>query len=140
MNDRLTMIVPGKPEYVGTVRIAASHVASRAGFDIEAIEDIKVAISEACTNIVCHSHENVDFTYSVELELEPEGNKFSITVKDEGVGFGVDDYVEPVPGEERESGLGIFIIRALMDEVDISSELGVGTKICMTKYLRSTPV
>ena len=138
MNDRLTMNVPGKPEYVGTVRIAAAHVASRAGFDIEAIEDIKVAISEACTNIVCHSHENLDFTYDVELELEDA--KILITVKDEGVGFGVDDYVEPVPGEEREGGLGIFIIRALMDEVDICSEIGVGTKIRMTKFLRSTPV
>ncbi|MCL1895624.1 MAG: ATP-binding protein [Clostridiales bacterium] len=138
MNDRLTMNVPGKPEYVGTVRIAAAHVASRAGFDIEAIEDIKVAISEACTNIVCHSHKSLDFTYDVELELDSA--KLSITVKDEGVGFGVDDYVEPVPGEERESGLGIFIIRALMDEVDICSEIGVGTKIQMAKHLGSTPV
>jgi len=137
MKDRLTMNVPGKPEYVGTVRIAAAHVASRAGFDIEAIEDIKVAISEACTNIVCHSHESPDFTYDVELELEDA--KISITVKDEGVGFGIDDYVEPVPGEEREGGLGIFIIRALMDDVDIVSELGVGTKIRMVKFLGSMP-
>ena len=138
MKDRLTMNVPGKPEYVGTVRIAAAHVASRAGFDIEAIDDIKVAVSEACTNIVCHSHESPDFTYDVELELEDA--RISIMVKDEGVGFGIDDYVEPVPGEEREGGLGIFIIRALMDDVEISSELGVGTKIRMAKHLRSTPV
>ena len=138
MNDRLKLNVPCKPEYVGTVRIAAAHVASQAGFDIEAIEDIKVAISEACTNIICHSNESPETTYDVILELEDA--RFLITVMDGGVGFGVDEYVEPVPGEERESGLGIFIIRALMDEVDISSELGVGTKISMAKHLQSTAV
>lgn len=135
MNDRLKLNVPCKPEYVGTVRIAAAHVASRAGFDIEAIEDIKVAISEACTNIICHSHEGPEVSYDVVLELEE--TKFSITVKDGGVGFGIENYVEPVPGEENGGGLGIFIIRALMDEVDISSELGVGTMIYMSKHLQS---
>ena len=135
MNDRLKMNVPGKAEYVGTVRIAVAHMANLAGFDIEAIDDIKVAVSEACTNIVCHAHDSADFTYDVVLELE-EGN-LTITVKDSGVGFGLDEYVEPIPGEERGSGLGIFIIKALMDEVDIRSELGAGTNIRMTKHLHS---
>ena len=135
MTDRFALNVPGKPEYVGTVRMTVAHVASRAGFDIEAIEDIKVAVSEACTNIVQHSHTDEDFAYDVVLELE-EDKKLMITVKDTGVGFGVEEYVEPVPGEPAESGLGIFIIRALMDEVDLHSEPGVGTKLHMTKYLQ----
>ncbi|MDR3364900.1 MAG: ATP-binding protein [Clostridiales Family XIII bacterium] len=134
MADRLKLHVPGKPEYVGTIRLAAASVASFAGFDIEAIEDIKVAISEACTNIVCHSHDETDFAYDVILDLEDI--KLTITVKDTGVGFGVDNYVEPIPGEVRGSGLGIFIIKALMDEVDIRSEIGTGTNISMTKYLQ----
>jgi len=135
MTDRLKMSLPGKPEYVGTARIAISHAVSRLGFDIEAIDDIKVAVSEACTNIICHAHENPDFTYDIELEVEED--KVTIIISDSGVGFGVDEYVEPVPGESRGSGLGIFIIRALMDEVDIQSELGSGTDIRMTKYLRA---
>ena len=135
MTERLALSVPGKPEYVGTVRIAIAHAASSAGFDIDAIDDIKVAVSEACTNIVCHAHKNSDFTYDVVLELEEA--KLTIIVKDGGVGFGVDDYVEPVPGESRGNGLGIFIIKALMDEVDIYSEPGIGTKIHMTKYLQN---
>jgi len=134
MTDRLKFNVPGKPEYVGTVRMAIAHAASHAGFDIEAIDDIKVAVSEACTNIVCHSHTGPDFNYDVVLEFDDE--QLRVTITDQGVGFGVDDYIEPVPGESV-SGLGIFIIRALMDEVDIHSEPGAGTDICMTKHLRS---
>ena len=136
MTDRFALNVPGKPEYVGTVRMTVAHVAGHAGFDIEAIEDIKVAVSEACTNIVLHAHEDTDFTYDVTLELDPP-DKLTITVTDTGTGFGVDDYVEPTPGELQESGLGIFIIRALMDEIDITSEPGVGTSLHMVKYLQN---
>ena len=138
MVDRLKMNVPGRPEYVGTVRIAIAHAASRAGFDIEAIEDIKVAVSEACTNIVCHAHDNSDSSYDVTMDLEE--TKITISIHDSGSGFGLDDYVEPDPGEVKGSGLGIFIIRALMDEVDIQSELGAGTDIRMTKYLKEKHV
>ena len=135
MADRLTLNVPGKAEYVGTVRMAIAHAASCAGFDIEAIDDIKVAVSEACTNIVCHAHTDPDFNYDVALELDNEG--LAVTIRDNGVGFGMENYIEPVPGESNESGLGIFIIRALMDEVDINSAPGKGTEIRMTKHLRS---
>jgi len=135
MADQIKLSVPGKPDYVGTVRIAAAHIASKAGFDIEAIEDIKVAISEACTNIVLHSHETEDFAYDIEIELDVSG--LAVTVKDNGVGFGMEDYIEPVPGETNGSGLGIFIIRALMDEVEINTEPGHGTSIRMIKYRQS---
>ena len=138
MAHRLKMTVPGRPEYVGTVRIAVSHAASRAGFDIEALEDIKVAVSEACTNIICHAHVDSDYSYDVTLELHE--SKITISIQDSGAGFGMEDYVEPDPSEAKGSGLGIFIIRALMDEVEIQSELGSGTDIRMTKYLKQKPV
>jgi len=135
MADLLKFSLPGKPEYVGTVRMAVAHIAANVGFDIEAIDDIKVAVSEACTNIICHSHSHSDFSY--EVLIEREERSLAITVTDRGVGFETDEYVEPVPGETRGSGMGIFIVRALMDEVDIQSEVGVGTNIRMIKYLQS---
>ena len=135
MTDYIKLCVPGKPEYVGTVRIAVAHIAAGVGFDIEAIDDIKVAVSEACTNIICHSHNHSDFSYDVIIEREEK--RITISVEDCGVGFETVKYIEPVPGETRGSGMGIFIVRALMDEVDIKSELGVGTNIRMTKYLQS---
>jgi len=135
MADILKLSVPGKPEYVGTVRMTIAHVAANAGFDIEAIDDIKIAVSEACTNIIRHSHKNTDFSYDIIVEREEKS--LTISVIDHGVGFETGEYEEPVPGENRGSGMGIFIVRALMDEVDIKSELGVGTQIRMTKYLQS---
>lgn len=133
MADILKFSVPGKPEYVGMVRLAVSSLANCAGFDIEAVEDIKVAVSEACTNVVCHKDANGVTTYEVSCELC--NDKITISIIDQVGGYDLSKYKTPVLDEPKEGGLGIFIIRALMDEVDILSELGTGTTITMVKYI-----
>jgi len=135
MTDILKFSVPGKPEYVGTVRLAISSLANFAGFDIEAVEDIKVAVSEACTNVVCHGKADCERCYEVACEVG-EG-RIIISVVDHAGGYDTDQYQKPVIDCDcpKEGGLGIFIIKALMDEVDIFSELGMGTSIKMVKYL-----
>jgi serine/threonine-protein kinase RsbW len=135
MPDLLRLTVPGKPDYVGTMRLTLSSIASNMGFDIESIEDIKVAVSEACTNIVCHSHPDFDFTYDVTCEITDD--KLNITVEDNGKGYDTRQYVEPTLGEAKEGGLGLFIIKALMDEVEVKSKIGAGTHIRMTKLIHS---
>lgn len=135
MTDIMKFSVPGKPEYVGTVRLAISSLANCAGFDIEAVEDIKVAVSEACTNVVCHGKTNRLETYEVACEVGD--GRIIISVVDRAGGYDMTKYQRPVMDCDcpKEGGLGIFIIKALMDEVDIFSELGMGTSIKMVKYL-----
>jgi len=133
MTDILKFSIPGKPEYVGTVRLAVSSLANHAGFDIEAVEDIKVAVSEACTNVVCHGLPNREECYEVACEV---GNgRIIISVVDRAGGYDMTKYQCPSMDNPKEGGLGIYIIKALMDEVDIFSELGMGTSIKMVKYI-----
>lgn len=138
MKDNFKLMVPGKPEYVGAVRLAISSLANNVGFDIESIEDIKVAVSEACTNIVRHSNvalnDDEQTEYAVICEIYKD--KLIISVEDTGVGYDTDNYKEPELPSEEAGGLGIFIIRALMDEVEVESEVGIGTHIKMTKYIQ----
>ena len=56
--DKLTFQIPAKSDYVGVIRLAVSGIASRMEFTIEKIEDIKIAVSEACTNVVLYAYEN----------------------------------------------------------------------------------
>jgi serine/threonine-protein kinase RsbW len=132
MADILKFSVPGKPEYVGTVRLAVSSLASCAGFDIEAVEDIKVAVSEACANVACHCAPNRENCYEVACEVGD--GRITISVVDHicAVGEGC-RRLSIKPDYPKETGLGIFIIQTLMDEVDIFSEMGM---IKMIKYLR----
>lgn len=131
MSDLLKFSVPGKPEYVAMVRMAVSALANNIGFDIEQIEDIKVAVSEACTNVVCHCPKQQS-CYEVFCELSE--SKIAISVADQGGGYDTTAYHTPNLDCPRQGGLGIFIIRTLMDEVDICSEVGNGTVIKMVKY------
>lgn len=135
MADILKFSVPGKPEYVGTVRLAISSLANFAGFDIEAVEDIKVAVSEACTNVVRHGSNESEETYEVACEVGAD--RIIISVIDQAGGYDTSNYHQPALdySSPKEGGLGIFIIKALMDEVDIFSELGTGTSIKMVKYI-----
>jgi serine/threonine-protein kinase RsbW len=107
-------------------------MANQAGFDIESIEDIKVAVSEACTNIITHSDIG-DLAYNVTCAIDTD--KLEISVEDDGVGYDMKNYKEPDLEVPKEGGLGVFIIRALMDDVEVNSKQGAGTSIRMTKYL-----
>ena len=98
--------------------------------DKEDIEDIKVAVSEACTNAIKHSLDN---KFSVEYTIFENG--LTITIIDSGKGYDVDSIDVPNLEEPKESGLGLFIIQSLMDEVEIKSNINYGTVIKMTKYL-----
>lgn len=133
-NDEIRLSVPSKPEYVGVIRLTLAAIASRIGFDVEKIEDMKVAVAEACTNAIVHgcgcgqeNKFNIDFVLT--------GEKITISVYDEGVGCQVDNIQEPDLSKPKEGGLGIFIIKSLMDDVEIKSEKGKGMMIKMIKYL-----
>ena len=128
--DCITMYLPTNPEYVSVARLTVSAISNTIGFNVEEIEDIKIALSEACANAIRHSQKD---TFSLHFELEP--GKLTIQVSDQGVGFDKNEVKEPVIEEMKESGLGFFIIESLMDEVTIDSEVGKGTKIRMSKFL-----
>ncbi|WP_079412740.1 ATP-binding protein [Alkalithermobacter paradoxus] len=128
--DSLTIISPSKGEYVGVIRLTVSGIANRMGFDIEQIEDIKVAVAEACTNVITHSRSN---EFKVVFGIYED--KLEIQVKDNGKGYEVEKIKEPNLSDPKESGLGIFIIKSLMDEVEIISNVDSGTEVKMIKYL-----
>lgn len=131
MNDTVNLSLPSKPEYVSVARLTASFVANKMGFDIEAIEDIKLAVGEACNNAVLHSGSKD--TYNLEFRQNKE--TLYIEIKDFGNGFNIENYHEPSLEDPQESGLGLFIIKSLMDEVKIDTHEGQGTKIIMTKIV-----
>lgn len=130
--ENVCISLPSKPEYVSIARITSSVVANKIGFNIEEIDDIKVAVGEACNNAVLHGCESSN-NFSVEFTIGE--NKVIIEVKDEGRGFNVDKCPIPDICNPKEGGLGIFIIKSLMDDVEVKSSPETGTIIKMIKYV-----
>ena len=131
MRESINMSLPSKPEYVSVARLTASFVANQMGFDIETIEDIKLAVGEACNNAILHS--GSDETYK--LEFIKHSDNLTIEIVDHGKGFSIEKYKKPDAEELQENGLGLFIIKSLMDTVEIETSEGQGTKIIMSKIV-----
>lgn len=128
--ETIKMEISANPEYVSIIRLTTSGIANKVGFCIDDIEDLKVAISEACTNAIKHSlDERFIIIYSI---IE---NGLTIEVIDNGKGYDRNSVSEPDINNLKEGGMGLFIIEALMDEVTVESQQGKGTSIKMTKYL-----
>ena len=140
MSEKIILTIPAVPKYVSTVRLAVSSVASQAGLDVEAIEDVRLAVSEACNNIIQHAGIEDD-SYQVECDLSSD--RLDITVRDKGEGYDADLESAGASGEPANNarsgedglGLGILIIRTLMDEVKVESIPGQGTTLRMTRYI-----
>lgn len=140
--DFIEMRIPAKAEYVGVVRLTLSGIANRMGFSYDAIEDLKVAISEAATNVVTHAYEE-DSTGEIALGFGVHEDRLEIMVSDNGESFKFEDIkgrMGPInqaeinqPQSMKEGGFGLFLINALMDKVELNNSYGV--LVHMTKYL-----
>ena len=128
--ETIKMEISANPEYVSIIRLTTSGIANKVGFCIDDIEDLKVAISEACTNAIKHSLEDrFTIVYSI---IE---NGLAIEIIDNGKGYDTASVRQPDLDNLKENGMGLFIIESLMDDVNVESVQGKGTTIKMTKYL-----
>lgn len=128
--ETIKMEISANPDFVSVIRLTTSGIANKIGFSIDDIEDMKVAVSEACTNAIKHSS---DDRFYITFNILDDG--LNIEIKDNGVGCNIDLLGKPDLENPKENGLGIFIIQTLMDEVSIESSDNKGTIIKMTKYL-----
>ena len=143
--DYIEIRVPAKPQYVSVIRLMISGLAVRVGFSYDEIEDLKIATSEAVTNVVHHAY-NESGEGEVVVGCALFEDKIEIMVSDYGVSFNFEEIkskVGPYHEEDnvellREGGLGIYLMETLMDEVKMNNEGGV--TVFMTKYVTKEQV
>jgi serine/threonine-protein kinase RsbW len=132
---RLT--IPAKPEYIRLGRLALTALSRVRPVSDETLSDLKVALTEACTNSVRHAYRN-GRRGRVEILYELEPDRLTIEVVDDGSGIELDDIPDLEDeniDELTEGGLGIALIRALADEVEISDREGGGSRLRFVKFL-----
>ncbi|MCL5035959.1 MAG: ATP-binding protein [Chloroflexi bacterium] len=118
--------LPANPEYVLIVRLAVSGLANRLDFPYEEIEDIKLAVSEACNSIIAGSPPGS----LILVECDSDGKTFEILVKTQSVD---ENDGALVPGSEQD--MGLHIIRALMDDMEYLAKPGSGAVIRIRKNM-----
>lgn len=121
--------IPSKPEWVAVARLAVAAIANRLPFSVEEIEDLKLAIAEACTICIQHGAggEMIDIT------CEASTSYLRVELRDHRYRLRASDAPSVRPSPMAVEGLGIFLIQALMDELEYSIDPQLGTALVMTK-------
>jgi serine/threonine-protein kinase RsbW len=131
-----TLSIPASTAYLSAVRDFVGTYASDFGFKESDIDAIRLAVDEACTNVIKHAYA-YDEAQHVRVNIGTTGSEFWISILDRGKAFEYNHYSEPDIKErirlKKRGGVGVYLIRRLMDDVIYSHEDGVN-EIRMIKH------
>lgn len=131
--------VSSLPDNVGVARVAIASFASQLDFTLSEIDEIKVAVSEAVTNAVIHGYR--DRPGLIRITAMAREDKLEITVEDEGSGIpDVETARQPSFSTDPDRmGLGFVFMESFMDELEVASRPGEGTRVRMVKRPQTAP-
>jgi serine/threonine-protein kinase RsbW len=133
-NSRSVLLtIPAKAEYITLGRLALTGLSRLRPLGDETLADLKLALTEACSNSVRHAYPGREG--QVEIRYELHDDRLVIEVADDGEGFDHEPGVEE-GGDLVEGGLGIAIIRAVADEFELGAKTGGrGSRLRFVKRL-----
>jgi serine/threonine-protein kinase RsbW len=124
-NQTYSLVVKASTIHLGEVRDFVGNIADEYGFSKKETEDIRLAVDEAYTNIIKHAYK-YDDKKEVEIELLVDGDKFCVSLFDQGKTFNPKNYMMPDVREQirkkKRGGMGVYLIHKLMDKVEYISE------------------
>jgi serine/threonine-protein kinase RsbW len=130
----IRLTIPARPEYISLGRLALTAIAGLRQLSEETLHDLKLALTEACTNSVRHAYgEQSQGTVEIVYELQPD--RLSVEVGDDGPGVAPEAPANAENADLAEGGLGIAIIRAVADEVEIGGRANGGSRLRFVKVL-----
>ena len=130
--------IESKTEHLVAVRDFVSQAAVKSGFGEEDVGKIALAVDEACTNVIKHAYQ-YNRTKSITITVETSGADFEITIVDNGRQFdpkkirtpNMKDYII----HPRRGGLGVYLMKSLMDKVEYDIEEGKSNMVRLVKHL-----
>ncbi len=136
--ETFSLTVASKAKNLEVIRKFIVEIAEKGGFSKEAIGQIELAVDEASTNVIKHAHRfNADKNVDILVKLDAQ--KMVIKICDHGSGFDVKRVAPPdlkkYIQEAKKGGLGIHLMRNLMDKVSFSSQSKRGNCVTLVKYI-----
>jgi serine/threonine-protein kinase RsbW len=136
-NTHYCMRIPSHTDNLEIIRNFVSTVAKKVGFDDSEIGKIELSVDEACTNVIEHAYRHKD-GQKIDVAIKIDYNKFTVIITDRGRAFDFKAVEMPdmktYLAELRVGGLGIYLMKTLMDKVEYHSTPGKKNEVRMVKY------
>jgi serine/threonine-protein kinase RsbW len=132
--NTVELTIGARPENLALARLALAGVAAIAGASESTIADLKLAVTEACTNSIQHAYGANGADATVVIRYRVGNDMLEIEVEDGGAGFDPNDPAADSSDNGGGQGMGLMIIRSLADEVAIESDKS-GSRIAFVKKI-----
>lgn len=134
----IALCIPSEDRYIHLLDLVISYIAKEMEFDEETTEQVNLAVIEAGTNAIKHGNGG-DPGKTTQFRFCITEDKLTVFVRDHGAGFDVEDVGDPLSPENfmKPCGRGIFLMNALMDEVEYDMSGNWGTEVRLVKYKNS---
>ncbi len=134
--ERLDAVYDSALESVDAAEEAVMALAGKAGFDEDSMHRVGIALREAMVNAVVHGNK-YNVHKKVHLTATMESGSLRIVITDEGSGFEITSVPDPLARENllKESGRGILLMQAFVDEFQVRRLSPNGTEVTMVKHL-----
>jgi stage II sporulation protein AB (anti-sigma F factor) len=138
-HNRIKLELLSRPENVGLARLVVATMASEADYNLSDLEEIKVAVSEAVSNAIIHGYQEKP-TETVTMTVSIDEAYLNIIVEDQGCGItDLEQAMQPGNGSDPERmGLGFVFMKSFMDDIDVWTEVGRGTRVALRRSLPGT--
>ena len=135
-DNKMSIEFVSKSQNESFARVAVAAFVAQLDPTIDEINDVKTAVSEAVTNSIIHGYENRE-DGMIRIEAAINKNEVTIVIIDKGIGIDdINQAMEPLytsrPDLER-SGMGFTVMETFMDELQVESQKGIGTKVVIKK-------
>ena len=131
MHVDIAVRLPQEAETVALVRTIITNTLTLFGVADECVEDIRLALSEACTNVILYAAGDDEY----EVRIEVNDKRCVVSVKNTGDGFDGAALGNTMPDARSARGRGVAIMHAVVDNVDFTSEPETGTIVRLVKSL-----
>lgn len=133
---------PGDISYLHRIRDFIAGIATEVGIDQHDIDNIELAVDEACTNVIEHGYAPDDPNKEITVRMEINTSKLVLTVIDHAKPFDILQYaprdIKELKQEGKDGGLGIRLIKRIMDTIDYRTTSDGYNELVMTKYFKSS--
>jgi serine/threonine-protein kinase RsbW len=131
----LEVLLESTLDSVDTAESLVLKAAAEIGFQEDDLHEIGMAVREAMVNAVVHGN-RYNFHKKVHLMVDKNGDRLSVQITDEGEGFEQGDLPDPLAEENllKQSGRGLLLMQAFVDEFDMHRAPPLGTEVRMVKY------
>ena len=136
-SNEMTIIFDSRPENEGLARVTAAAFCTQLNPTLEEVADLKTAVSEAVTNCIIHGYQGE--VHKVRMQCVRKERTIYLDIEDDGIGIAdVEKAMEPLyttRADQDRSGMGFTFMEAFMDEVKVTSQVGKGTCVHMSKKI-----